>query len=346
MAGAFDEASRICGVEPAETTVHAPRDARPLAGVLVEVRSICAGNLLRHALAEVRSEVELAYATVVCTQMPVVQPTACPPDGATTGPLNLVQPWECDVMGHMNVQFYASRASEAVAFYAAANNQVVRPSEQRFRFVGELHAGEAVSAWTGATAQSENRLTVRTELDAGGARRAVAESDFDRPGSAELPLIAEAEPVWRGGDWTADASSAKGMTRLGCQEVSTWEVDADGFIVPRFILSRIAPSVPFLLHQMGLTRPYMLQNRLGRAAVGYRLQYFQWPRAGDCIELRSAVALVGRKSWRFRHCLVDISRDRAVCVVEAVIVLLDLTSRRSTELPEAIHQKALRISVA
>jgi len=360
MAGALEEAARIAtGSDAPSIGVSLDPDMRPHAGAIVEVRADASERLPMLVMSDAADDRVLTRATMSGTVDPD-DPQR--PDGATPGTVDLVRAWECDVMGHLNVQFYASRLTAAESIFAASAAApqafVLRPKEHRFRFAGELRAGEPAFGFAGKS--GGDGLTVRTALmRSDGQPAALMESDLapfasndgavDMPAfqnwAAALPSSAPADPVWTAGDWAPDADTVARMTVLGRQEVLPWEVDHSGVMPPRFFFARMASSVPFLLSKMGLERPFMQQRNLGRAAVGYRLRYLRWPRPGDCLELRSGVALVGQKNWRFRHAFIDIADGAQVCAVEAVIVLLDLVARKSAVLPDEVRARAMAISI-
>jgi acyl-CoA thioester hydrolase len=365
VTGAFDEARQVAGQQgPVTGTMGLTTGdgALPVAGDLVEIHSAHTDGVLAQTLVEVRSGRKVLSAAIACDRAPDVAPIHL--EAGIPGPLNLVNAWECDVMGHMNVQFYAARLTEVEAFLAAGlgldGDGIVRPMEHRLRFSGELLADDIASAGIVTIGQSEQLILSRTELRSARGLSAVMESDLvalSPAGDAiDLPLRLgddinasssddSARPVWSGGDWSPDAGTLARMTVLGRQEVASWEVDHTGVMPPRFFFARMASSVPFLMSDMGLTRPFMQAHGLGRAAVGYRLRYLRWPRAGDCLELRSGVAVVGEKNWRFRHAFVDVADGGLVSFVEAVIVLLDLAARKSVPLPDGIRQRAMVISL-
>jgi len=378
ITGALEEANRIfvaaAGAETGSLEIRIDPDLRPRAGSMVAVRSELGvdGQNVLHRLVENRTERALATASASLSVKQRVGGLAGfpAPDGFVAGPLGMVSPWQCDVMHHMNVQFYAARLTEAEAALAAhvgldpADPEAakLRPAEHRFRFAGELAAGDALAADISLLSEPGG-VVARTELKNAVTGKAAAsmESDlqaFDpktglsvalppglRGKLAAMAPQADLRPVWTAGDWSPDAGSLARMEVLGRQEAQPWEIDHTGVMPPTFFFARMAVAVPYLLDRMGLDRPFMQANGFGRAAVGYRLRYLGWPRAGDCLELRSGVGAVADKTWRFRHGFVDLADGQLVCAVEAVIVLFSLVDRRSVALPANIRATAQAMSV-
>jgi acyl-CoA thioester hydrolase len=354
LAGAFDEAVRAAG-------------GAAMAGGELVVRMIAEAPVAG-ALVEVRGSTRNGHAVQRLVMFPGGAPIAelCLPAGALCeqsandedipGSIDIVRPWETDVMGHMNVQFYAGRVTSTEALLVgsggAGQDKVVRPVEQRFRFAGELKAGEMVS--TRSEVLDRRNGAVRMEI-AGDAGRpaAIVESDLATADGSPIGDLLPRDclhgntfdPVWIAGEWAPDLALQPRMFVLGRQEVAAWEADYTGVMPPRFFFARMAGGVPYLLGRMGLDRPYMVAHGYGRAAVGYRIRYLRWPRIGDCIELRSGIGLVRERNWRFRHAFVDMSDGGIVCFSEAVIVLFDLASRRSAPLPDAIRDRAAALQI-
>lgn len=365
-AGAFDDANRVAaavGGSPGPLAIHIDPARLPSAGELLRMESRLDGGVLVHKLKHAAGGAALASATAGCSGV-LDESTVAPGPGMVAGPLGPVSAWECDVMRHMNVQFYTGRLTEAEALFAASLGRglpLLRPAEHRFRYHGEMRAGDIAVAEAGKLAADADRVTIRVELRNGAGSAAASMESVLVFLSAEgapmpipadlraaldrLPAVTPARPVWSAGDWFPDPDALARMTVLGRQEVLPWELDHTGVMPPRFFFARMASSVPFLLAAMGLDRPFMARNGFGRAAVGYRLRYLRWPREGDCLELRSGVGEVTAKSWRFRHGFVDIADGVLVCAVEAVIVLLSMAERRSVALPGDIRARAESISI-
>lgn len=349
VAGAFEEALAAAGPPSAAcmAATVAMLAPAPRAGALVEVRQGAEGARL--VMTSLTDGSAIAEMTVPGQ---AVLPVAA---ADVSGTRDMARAWEMDVMGHMNVQFYAGRVTSAEALLLGSqgcrSGTVVRPLEQRFRFSGELKAGEIVTSR--AEVLDAARGSIRIDIAGATHVAASVECDLGAWGDAVIGELlrspsgttAPPEPVWSAGCWEPGKDTLARMTLLGRQEVAAWEVDHTGVMAPRFYFSRMAMGVPYLLGQMGLDRPYMLAHGLGRAAVGYRITYRRWPRAGDCIELRSGIGLVRDKSWRFRHAFVDVADGEVVSVSEAVIVLLDLATRRSTPLPPSIRDRALLLQI-
>ena len=85
-----------------------------------------------------------------------------------------VQTWECDQMGHMNVQFYVEKASDALSALASRfglgprklrdTAQILEPVDQHIRFLRELRPGTPYFLRGGVVAAETLSLTSYCEL--------------------------------------------------------------------------------------------------------------------------------------------------------------------------------------
>lgn len=114
---------------------------------------------------------------------------------------NSVQTWECDQMGHMNVQFYLDKAASGLmvlaqhlgmgpAFTANDGAQLVA-REHHIRFLREQRAGAALYMNAGILEVGDEGLTAYLELANPGtgdiAATFIVEAELRKPG-VERPL--------------------------------------------------------------------------------------------------------------------------------------------------------------
>ena len=86
----------------------------------------------------------------------------------------VVHPWQCDVMGHMNVVYYASKFDDAAwqflsmlgidAAYFEKTRCGVAALEQHITYVSELHAGATVTVRSGLIELTEKVVRIRHEM--------------------------------------------------------------------------------------------------------------------------------------------------------------------------------------
>lgn len=278
-----------------------------------------------------------------------------------------VNTWECDEMGHLNVRHWVAKSMEALAGLMAELGMpdalspraeataLVR--EQHIRFLREAHPGAALSARGGVVAieGDEARLliviqhpdgtpaatfqTVVRHATADGARvfpwprrmleRAaelmVAVPDFAAARSVDLsPVIESAASL--------AAAEAMGLKRIGLGAIGAPDVDGFGRMRTEILMGKISDGI---LHLLGADRGVGGEEgqRIGGAALEYRLVHYAWPRIGDRFELRSATAHVEERYRLLRHWMLDPLTGRPWASAENVAVGFDLDARKIVRLP-------------
>ena len=277
-----------------------------------------------------------------------------------------VNTWECDEMGHLNVRHWVAKSLEALAGLAgelgmgdafsprAEATLLVR--EQHVRFLKEAHPGAALSARGGVLAieADEARLltviqhpdgapgatfqTVVRHATADGARifpwpRRVMERAKDL--MVDLPDFAAARtinlsPIAASAGSLASAEEM-GLKRIGLGVVGAPDVDGFGRMRPEILMGKISDGI---LHLLGPDRGIGAEGqRVGGAALEYRLVHYGWPRLGDRFELRSATAHVEERYRLLRHWMLDPETGRPWAAAENVAVGFDLDARKVVRLP-------------
>jgi acyl-CoA thioester hydrolase len=79
-------------------------------------------------------------------------------------------------------------------------------------------------------------------------------------------------------------------------------------------------------------------KRLGQADLETRYIYYGVPRAGDAVQVFSAVMSLERKTYCRYFWVFDIGSQQLLAVVAVVVVMLDLEARRATEIPPSLRQ--------
>ena len=292
--------------------------------------------------------------------------------------LGSVQSWECDVMGHMNVQFYVARVGDSLPALALAlglgpsqcrtlDAELV-PVDQHIRFLRELRPGEPFAIFGGVLACDGDRLRLYQEMR-NTLTGAVAASfitvaalvDGERRFGLPLPeavkvraaALAEALPEHgrpRGltldpprprPDW----AEADRLGLLLTQQVAVGPQECDwrGLMVTRAVIARVADSIPNMVAKTrGADRSV---ENAGGAALEYRLIYHATPRQGDVLALRAGIKSIGAKAFIWGHWLFDRESGAAVATTEAVAVTFDLATRKSLALGEAMRQSLGRFLV-
>lgn len=281
-----------------------------------------------------------------------------------------VQTWECDQMGHMNVQFYLERATQGMAALAVelgAGPSTAREAgaallarEHHVRFLREQRPGAPFFLRAGVVDADHDSVTIYQEmvetLSGTPAATFLIEAEWiDVASRAVKPLpvslnVAKDARVQvpahgspRGLELTPPrpapelaAADGAGMLRTWQGVVNPEQCDSAGFLTHRHFMGIVSDSIPNLLALVsGSDRSR--SDDVGGAALEYRFVYRGHPQAGDVLTLRSGLKQVGSKTYIWCHWLFDLETGAAIATAEAVAIALDLKSRRAIPIPDAMR---------
>ncbi|MGZ3279266.1 MAG: thioesterase family protein [Caulobacteraceae bacterium] len=290
-----------------------------------------------------------------------------------------VTPWQCDEMGHMNVQFYLAIASQGLAGLAAmlgmphaftsGASSTLMLREHHVRFLKEARPGAGLVMTGGLLDITETEATLLQLLFHVTGEPAAAitckvehvtprdlrpfpwtRATRERVEAMRIEAPEFARPRSISVDPVETMASLKQAEAMGLPVVSggaIMPVDCDVFgrMLPEQMLNRVYASVGHMIrpsHEALLQAHPELHDRLGGAAVEYRVVYHAWPRAGDRVEMRSAHRELTAKARRVVHWLLDPTSGRPWASAEMVSLFLDLKARRSLTLsPEALDAMAI-----
>jgi acyl-CoA thioester hydrolase len=280
-----------------------------------------------------------------------------------------VTPWQCDEMGHMNVQFYLAIAAQGLAglaamlgmphaFTAGASSTLLL-REHHVRFLKEARPGAGLVMTGGLLDIGETEATLLQLLyhvDGEPAAAITAKvvhvtprdlrpfpwtrATRERVESMRISAPEFAKPRSISVAPVETMASLRQAEAMGLPVVAGGAVmpadcDVFGRMLPDHLLNRIYASVGHTIrpsHQALLEAQPEFQGRLGGAAVEYRAVYHAWPRAGDRVELRSAHRELTAKARRVVHWLLDPTSGRPWASGEVVSLFLDLQARKSLTL--------------
>lgn len=278
-----------------------------------------------------------------------------------------VNAWECDEMGHMNVRFHLARAMQGLATAAAAlgMHNAFSPSApatlavrgHHVRYLREARVGAPLHITAGVLEMDESEATLLLSLihsptgEAAStfvtrvAHVSAAEGRrFPWPARAveaarrlETALSAESGP--RSVDSpapSADEARTAGYEVIARGAVGPEDCDVFGRMRPEMLPARISEGLDHLTRPLreAARREAGPDVRVGGAALEMRLDYFDLPRSGALVELRSAIVEVRPKLARFRHWLVDPLTGSAWAAGEQVSINFDLDARKAIALSD------------
>jgi acyl-CoA thioester hydrolase len=254
-----------------------------------------------------------------------------------------VDAWECDQMGHMNIQFYAQRfdLSEQVAFdgawHGAGSDLLMRekpnPLRERWTFHNELRAGVPIEI-TMSTLEPVDPEVLRvrhtlTKVD-DGVLAATADIDYE---------VSEAEQPPQRAPWQSTQSSVTvdknraGLRHCGRSPISDGDVrDA------RLRRQKLVAMLNHASCHAGLERGRQrdLEGRLivGSATLDMEISVHGPVLAGMLLDVRSMLTRRSGKLVDVRHVIIDAGTDTPLYSVAATHVFFDARTRKAIEIPE------------
>jgi acyl-CoA thioester hydrolase len=280
---------------------------------------------------------------------------------------------ECDQWGHMNVQFYLARATDAQAHLAARIGLLpsrlrkealsLRPLADRTLFKRELRGGDIHMIRSGiravhpeGTIDIASRMTnlvTGVESAAFETRLALMGPDDDArslpddvlsaaldlagdlPGMPPPPPMAAVQPLG------APPLDRMLLTYRG--SIEPWDCDSDGVAPPRAHIARFNDAITHLFRAMALDRKALLAEGTGSAALDYDIAYRRPLRAGTAVEVRSGVLAVGEKVYHIIHHVVDSNEGFIYTSIVVAALFFDLQRRKSVPMPASIRTAAQRL---
>lgn len=286
--------------------------------------------------------------------------------------------WECDEMGHLNVRFHVERAMTGLGVmaqligmpraYQAKAGATLQPRDLHIRFLKEARAGAPLVMRGGVLEADENEALFYAELrhldgvvsSTFTIRAAHAEPETLQPfawsqtSHAALRALKCALPEHAAprsvdtarapAQFTRARADALAVPVTGRSIVMPAECDAFGRLRGEMLIGRVSDAVPWVLDAWrkqvaaAVAAADGVARQPGGAAVEFRFVPRAWPRAGEHIEVRSALAEVMPKANRLVHWLVDPVSGQAWASVEAVAITFDLITRKSYAAPDALRE--------
>ena len=290
-----------------------------------------------------------------------------------------VQVGECDVMGHMNVRHYVSRALDALAWlglelglgpaYSLEHSARLAPADQHIRFLRELPAGAPFAVWGGVVDRRGETLRLYQEIRnvSAGAVAATIVTDaalvdlrtgaprplppgIDRSIAqlpAEVPDLAAPRGLrfdTPGEPLTLGRAKELGLAQIHKGAVQAGDCNEHGLMRADGVIARVWDGVPNA-PASGARAERRSSERIGSAALEYRLVYRRPVRAGDLLTVHSGLKAVGSKTTTWTHWLFDGGSGAAVASAEAVGVAFDLATRRAVAMDDGVRSALERLVV-
>lgn len=277
--------------------------------------------------------------------------------------------WECDELGHMNVQFYLAKASEAVGNLAALaglenvfrsdNYATLLARALHIKFLAEAHPGAPLVIAGGLTGHDETQMQVELVMRHGGSDRVAATFRLalehvspgegrafkwpDRFHRATAHLTCPADPVAapRGvteapgaDDISLARADALGLEQIGMGRFTGHDIGPFGRIRADVLLGRVSNSVVNFngaFPEEVAFHKGELEGRIGSALLESRILPRRWPREGDGYVIRSGLKSVSSKVRNLVHWVLDPATGKPWWTMEGVAAPMDLDARKLVE---------------
>lgn len=282
----------------------------------------------------------------------------------------MVNSWEVDEMGHMNVRFYVQKSLQATAHFLAETglgpdyrreHQLgVRIMDHHIRFLKEARPGTPLTIMTGALGADGSGMLLYHEVRhglTGDVCATLTGTVVLTEGLGDTPHTLPEEAAQKARSHACDLpdyAQARGIDvpgptlipnwgradEMGLFEISKLEVrpnmlDPDGALSAEHFIGSVSDGIPNMISQFAVNRADSLRDGVGGAALEYRLFYFRRLFAGELITVRSGLSDIGNKTFHHIHWMFDQNRQ-PVASVAAVAVSFDLKERKAIPFsPEA-----------
>ena len=258
-----------------------------------------------------------------------------------------VRAWECDTTEHFTVAYYFDRFSQAgqrmLLELGYTPNEDSYPASLNCysRFHQELNKGDSFYIHSGVIESSSGRILlghrlINSETDELCTTLEQTLDGSARKETAPFEVKWDGEPREERGKVPDSAHWITTSTDVVRDHETDWSgrLDLSGCI-HRFSMASVQCQSMF-----GMSCSYATENRIGFSTFEFQLEFNEdQPRAGEPLEVRSAVANIGRSSMHTVHQMQRVNGG-TVAVLSQMGVHLDLDKRRPTPFPEALASRA------
>lgn len=286
----------------------------------------------------------------------------------------VVNAWQCDQMGHLNVRGYVEFAHHATGNLAERigldrraserTGLVLAPVEERILFQRELLAGDIVTVRSGLRAVGHRHLkifhqivnpaseevsalfeTVVVLFDQATARATALPGDIREAAGALLADETAFPPPAPPRGPKPPAKVVDGFYETYRDSVDAWDCDHMGRMVTPSYIARFSSAAGHVFLPLGIDRVALRAQGIGGAALDYTLTYRKPLYVGTAIVVKTGLLEVGNKVMWFCHHLVNAATDEIATTVLVAAVNLDLRQRRALTVPDDVRRRAASLIV-
>lgn len=264
-----------------------------------------------------------------------------------------VNPWDCDEMGHMNVQFHLAKAGEALEGLLAslgldaAQRLPVRVTRNRVRYIKEMHVSDLVHIHAAPVAFHDGRLKAVLDVrNTADERCVLVETEAEGvalSNAPELTAFASPDGLRPGDEGDGTIEAAVRHREIIRNVVKAEQCDRDGGLSPRGVMARFSEGQGHLWAMLDAPRAWQRTAGLATATLDYQIRYGAKPQAGAQVKLLTGISAASTKTVRFRHWLFDAETDEMVAASAGAALFIDRSTRLAVALPEQVAAAAQRL---
>lgn len=274
-----------------------------------------------------------------------------------------VDAWECDQMGHMNVQFYMAKGSESFGHLQHAlglspsrirqERKGLRFRTLRIQYKAEVHAGSVLHGLAGIRKidgetihgfihlfeTAYDRLSAVYEFTA-------AFTDYVTDQALALPsdvretadsLADSHDEMYEPAPFSGALMPAKHLDHMhesARSSVDVWECDSFDHVEMRHVVGYFSDAATHVMAAIGLTRETVRGRNLGSAALDYYSEFHAPIKMSNPVALKSGLMGAEGKIFRFGHNLVNLDTGEIAVTTTVLGCYFDMTKRKSVPLPQ------------
>ncbi|MFD0389725.1 thioesterase family protein [Tistrella bauzanensis] len=320
------------------------------------------GDLMARGLVEVILEdaegEPVSFPDDIADRLADAATEAAAPDDSLPAGCGVVATRHCDIMGHMNVQFYGVAFEQATRLLTVglglpeggAEADAIGDPLQGGTTAGRCLSGDHPPDHGGAGCSGRDpRAAQYRDRRACGFGGICADPDHRR--HRRHASLRRRDGGNRGDAGGRGAGRHRYRPRPHPTEgvrvetyrgsIDPWHCDENGLLSQQALIDRFSSGAGQLLGAIGLSGARIQTDRIGTAAVEYRVRYEGPARNGDALVLESQIAGVRDKVLILRHRLVRPGEEATPLLeIDVVAVMLDLEQRRATRVPADVTERA------
>ncbi len=284
----------------------------------------------------------------------------------------VVNPWDCDDMGHANVRFMLEKAYEGLGAFADAISMhhafrpnapsTLLPVSQHIRYVHEAMSGNPLLMTGRVTSISEDHAELYQDIRHSDQRPAAAlrtmlahvEAKSGRPfkwskrsQAALSDLVGTPPEDLKPRSLDPDKARLELSSSFLSSAISNGALESGrGMILPEhcdvfgrmrnsYFIARVSDSVPTLID--GWRRALTNSGDgfiTGSAVVEFQFEFHKWPRAGDRFVIHSSYTPRTGKTYSLTHWILDPVSGEAYAIARGTALFFDLKTRKALQAPK------------